>query len=223
MKLYTYYSHVPDHNHADELKMLLLWCDHHRRLGFEPICLQQYHCWRHPHYQKFTAAVGKLPSINPVGYDLACYERWMAVASQGGDHCIMLDYDTFLTPTVSDDLNLLAADVNTALPFVTVYQNTTPCIVSGTSKAFDLACVWFAKFDPAGREHVSDMIILEHIATKQPEAFRRFNYAKCYGEEHWKAAPAVHFSNSCMVPNKKTPRFKWIPELLKEHTMLTAS
>lgn len=219
MRLFTFYNHVPLHDQVNELKMLNLWREHHRRLGFDPFVLQEYHAWTHPRHDQFMEAVGKLPSINPAGYDLACYQRWLAVANTGADYCIMMDYDCFLTPTVPDDLN--PVEPGQEPNRLAVFQNTTPCLVAGSAKAFEQACVWFANCDPAGRKHLSDMIILEEVATKEPEAFHRWHFAKCYGEQYWKAAPAVHFSNACMSPAEKQPRWKWIPELLKEHTHQT--
>jgi len=223
MRLFTYYDHVAAHDNANELKMLLLWIEHHKKMGdwFEPVVLQEYHAQKHPRYAEFNQAVRLLPSINPAGYDVACYMRWLAVAAVGGSHNVMMDYDTFLTPSVVDDLNPIRGRVDRPEHQLAVWQNTTPCLVTGSAKAFEQAAIWFAGVNPAGRSHLSDMIVLEQVATQEPEAFARFNYAKCYGEQMWNTAPAVHFSNSCMTPADKQPRFKWIPELLKEHTMPT--
>lgn len=220
MRIYTFYDHIPAHDNGNELKMLSLWRAHHARLGFQPFVLQEWHAQRHPRYAQFCEAIEKLPSINPKQYDRACYLRWLAVAAAAlegmtGPH-IMMDYDTWLTPSVYDDLNpVLAPDRPDALH---VYQNATPCIVSGPGKAFEQACIWFASFKPAeGEKHLSDMVILERVAAQEPEAYVRYNYAKCYGEPNWTSAPALHFSNACMIPAGKGPRCNWIPKLLAEH------
>jgi hypothetical protein len=214
MRLYTFYDHVPAHDNVSELRMLQLWRRHHTAFGFEPFVLQEWHAQLHERYGQFLAAVEKLPSINPKMYDRACYLRWLAMASTGEPWGIMMDYDTLLTPTQLKDLDpLLEVEQKDLLH---VYQNTTPCIVTGNPKAFERACIWFASFAHSGEKHLSDMIVLEKVAQAEPDAYVRSDFAKCYGEDGWKTAPAIHFSNACMTPAGKTPRFAWMPKLLEE-------
>jgi len=218
--LFTYYDHVPAHDNANELKMLTLWRRHHKQFGFDPFVLREFHARKHPRFAQFLEAVRKLPSINPENYDLACYVRWMAVAQMAHElrlkRAVMMDYDTFLTPTVHDDLNILKVESPDRLA---VLQNTTPCLVLGSATNFEQACIWFASTKAAAElKHTSDMVILEHVATTEPAAFNRFNAVKCYGEDGWKTAPAIHFSNASMIPAGKGPRCDWIPKLLLEHT-----
>jgi hypothetical protein len=218
MRIHTYYSNVPENRPEDELRLLTLWRTYHAALGFEPFVLSEYHARRHPYFENFKAAVSKLPSVNAAGYDLACYYRWMAMATVAGGIGIMADYDTFLTnlwrpvPSSGQEMQKLR-----------VYQNCTPCLVVGTAHTFLEACNWFAgSVDKPvlqtinGQPHTSDMIILQGIASAVPDAFTRLDLVKCYGEDGWTNAPAIHFSNASTGPAGKQPRWRHVPTLLKE-------
>lgn len=215
MNIYTYYNSVPLHDQEAEIRLVNLWREHHSQLGLTPVVLQEYHAQKHPHFKEFTAAVDRLPTINPKGYDLACYHRWMAMALVEGLG-IMMDYDTYLYPTVGDDMNPLHALSGGELQKLRVYQNTTPCLVVGMKQSFEKWCQVFANYTPpAGCKHTSDMCILEEFAIGLPESFDRFRYVKCYGEPGWDTGLAVHYSNSSMTPNGLTPRWRHIPKLRK--------
>jgi hypothetical protein len=216
MNLYTYHDWVPEHNHEDVLRLLTLWRQHHAALGFNPVVLGPYNARKHPAFAAVNEAVSKLPTINPKGYDVACYIRWLAMATVADGLGIMTDYDLYLTPTVGDDLNplhhLSGADMQT----LRVYQNYVPCLVVGTRQTFLRWALEFSRYQPApGCKHTSDMCILEEFAAREPESYWRASFAKCYGETGWTTAPAVHFANSCMEGNQ--PRWKTIPKLLKQH------
>lgn len=216
MNLYCYYDTVPLHDQENELRMLNHWRRHHARLGFTPVVLEPWHARKHPYYENIHEAVSRLPSINPKGYDLACYDRWIAMATVAGGHGIMADYDTFLYPAVADDMTPLIALTGAERQKLRVYQNTTPCLVVGTAQTFNRWAWEFARYQPApDLKHTSDMVILEEFAIKEPDSFDRFRYVKCYGEEGWDRAPAVHYSNASMTPAGKAPRWKFIPELRK--------
>lgn len=211
-RLYTYYSHVPDMNSADELRNLILWRQHHAALGFEPFVLNEWHARQHPYFEEFDQAVSKFPTINPKTYDRACFLRWLAMATLKGFN-VMADYDCFL---YSLDVPLQPLETGP----LTVFQKYVPCLVSGWPEQFLAQCKRFAAYKPKeGENHISDQTILAAQAADddahkdRKPSFERLTIVKGYGEEGWEKAPAVHYSNSTMTPAGKQPRWQHIPKL----------
>lgn len=207
LKLYTYHSHVPGLNIEHETKMILLWQEHHRRLGCDPIVLNEYIARKHPDYEQFCERIVHLPSINPGSYDRACYLRWMAMAVTGGG--IMMDYDTFIY-----DLAALKLKKGRA----TCYQGHVPSLFSAPAHRYQAMVKAILEYQVGdrdkqenGKHHVSDMYLLLHKVIE----FEPLDVVKMYGEPGWETAPAVHFSTSSMQPSNKMPRFQWIPRLRK--------
>src|SRR5689334_12399815 len=99
--IFSYFTALPDMDLAGERILISLWAERWRAFGFTPIVLSEWHARKHPAFEVFDEAVSKLPSINPKGYDLACYYRWLACevaakAYQNGDGLIvMADYDVW--------------------------------------------------------------------------------------------------------------------------------
>lgn len=213
MRLHTFYTFVDGIDQHDELRLIQQWQQHHERLGFETMVLQEFHAKQHPFYEDMLKAVRDFPSVNPKGYDTACYLRWLACATaQDMGQIIMMDYDLFLLPTVWDDLNPLLAPTGKEMQKLRVFQHHIPSLVSGSYDQYLAWCERFAEYKPE-THHTSDMCIMEQWHMKDPQCFTALPFVKLYTEQGWESAPAVHYSNSTMQPNKKVPRWKHVLNL----------
>lgn len=227
--VFSYYGRVPDLDREAETKLQLLWLQHWREAGFNPRVLTERDAMRHPGYFEFIDVMAQMPSINPKGYDLACYARWVAVtqAIKEADalFAFMSDYDTFPTFRTRDEVDALcrhlatpgqSPDDEAEAYHLVCYQKYVPCFVGGTADCFSQQCARFAKYSPPpGTEHTSDMLILEGQIAKEPDSFKALDIAKLWSEPGWEHAPLIHFSNSVMGPANKFPRHKFIPEILE--------
>lgn len=213
--IFTYHDTLPEHNMVAERILVSLWVQKWKERGFTPIVLNEAWAMRSPMYHQFSQAVAKLPSINPVGYDYACFIRWLAVAQAGTEMalkiCIMADHDTF------GYRGMEAMEIRSDK--LTCWQGTCPSFVTGRPQHFLEMATRFANYQPTdkdqydGRSHVSDMYCLERIALAEPSILRSCKrHVKDFGEEGWQEAPIVHYANRCCTPNHQ-PRYKHIPLL----------
>jgi hypothetical protein len=140
----------------------------------------------------FLRAVSKLPSINPPGYDLACYKRWMAMVAFGGG--LMVDYDVMnygFTPEMATQY-----ETDVALVFL---EEKVPSAVIGTRSKFQFACNYMKVYRPLGGDvygnqpHVSDMTILQRVWGTP--WIRHQPVVKQFGQADWDKALLVHYSN----------------------------
>lgn len=204
MKVYTYYSHVDELDPEHEVKLILLWKRTWAKCGYEPVVIGESHARSSRDYEEFNKRITLLPSINPSGYDRACYLRWLAMAQIGG---LMTDYDVMLY-----DQNWKPRKSQEG--FVS-YQRHVPAVVYGTGKQYqqmvDAIMSYRAGSEDIenGKPHVSDMMIL--LRTGIP--WKAVDLVKMYEEQEWMNAPLVHYSTGALAPAGKLPRFKHIPGL----------
>jgi hypothetical protein len=216
MRIFTYFESLASLNVEDNLRLVNLWRRHHQALGYTPIVLQEWHARSSPMFQDFDARICALPSINPAGYDRACYLRWLAMTKTGGG--IMMDFDVMLY--VKPEALFLLIDQYRGKGLA-VLQNFVPSMVMGQELDYSNQCKRFADYRPDerdvhnGKPHTSDMIILERQALREPDSFTRVDLVKLFGEDGWNDAPAVHYANQAMAPKNLLPRWKQIPELRK--------
>lgn len=207
MKIYTYHAHVPGLNIEAEHKLMLLWQAHHRKLGYNPIVLNEYIARKHRDYDLICAKIKSLGSVNTEAYEKACYLRWMAMDQVGGS--VMMDYDCF----IYDPKHFVPLFKNKRV--TTCYQEYVPCLVHATFGWGDMVKAILA-YQPAeqdqqefGRVHVSDM----HLLLNKAIQYQARTDVKMYMEAGWEQAPAVHYSSASMHTNGKGPKFQWIPKL----------
>lgn len=224
MNVFTYFCPTPELPIENEVKLILLWQESWRRAGFNPKVLTEWHAQQHVGFENYERAISNLPSVNPPGYDRACYLRWLAVAiammpAGAGEFTIMTDYDVMnygWEPTWSDYYDGLLhthegpGGCETERP-----GNCIPSVVVGDRDTFLRACEWFSTYQPRpsdlinGRPHTSDMYILEsHV-----EKITRQNVCKVYSDTDWQKAPLVHYCNASMLPRGHSPRWQFIPQL----------
>jgi hypothetical protein len=207
IKVYTYFSHVPNTSLEDAFKLLLLWKRNWSLRGFDPVVLNESHARQHDLYKYFERRIEVLPSINKVSYERSCYLRWAAMAVVGGG--IMTDADVMcyskfkgLTKPMPDVVHLL--------------QRHIPSVVLGSRKAYDDAVTQMIDYKVTEKDieegtrlpHVSDMYMFYRGGVNYTSDETVFNY----GDEGWDKANLVHFANSTLKGIKE-PRHKIIPTL----------
>lgn len=187
--VHTYYQPVPGMKYP--ARLLELWRNSWEKMGWETRMLTEIEARRHPGFQYFNDRVSKFPSVNPHGYDRACFLRHLAMAEIGGG--LIVDYDVIPrreeTPKIEEPW-----------PPVPVILEPTrvPCAVMGNSDAFEQLCDTLCEH-VVTEPHVSDMTIIrktrlmalptcvEHLCSGRP--------VDNDPGDGWKTAPMIHFSN----------------------------
>lgn len=204
MKIYTYHSVVRQLSIEDETRLIMLWKAAWERRGYEPVVLNEFIARQNKLFNVLDdKIIHKLPSINPISYDRACYLRWLAMVEVNGG--LMADYDVMpyadWTPKNKTDPTPLVG-----------YQKHVPSLVHGSRKAYLNIVNAFLNYQlqpddlEQGKPHISDMLILH----KSHMPMRQLHHVKNYGEDGWDDSPLVHWSTSSMSP-KLLPRWKHIP------------
>lgn len=201
MKIYTYHDYVPELPNSENL--IPIWKQSWSKLGWEPIVLNDSHARLHPKYNEYVERYRSLPTVNPKGYELACYLRWLAVAAVGGGW--MSDSDV-----INYSLNPISP-----LPELTIWSyggHICPCLVSGSADQYTHTAGVFASWegptnDEGGRPHASDQNILGRVTN----IYNNVPLCSQYGSPAWDAFPVVHYPNGAMIG--KQPREQYIPSL----------
>lgn len=207
--VFTYFEAVTGIDGTDAVKLLELWKREWSAAGWNAQILTEVDARRHLMFPVFDAIVSAFPTINPPGYERACFLRWLAMAAAGGG--FLCDYDVMplrFPPQKAPDR-------------LTVYQDHNPCpsLVGGTAAEFERICRFFMAwevtdfdrgYDGMGRPHVSDMNVLQQSTGRFDTIDAVFNYTKA----GWENAQAVHFASATM--EGRQPRWQHIPEILKE-------
>lgn len=226
MKIFTYYQDVPELTAYDEIKLIQLWRERWAAMGTEPIVLNEWHARQHPEFEEYDKAFANLPSVNPTGYDRACYMRWLAVTTQDELYPSMTDYDVI--PYEPKDAIKNFYNLATGMDGIqmNLLQGAVPSLVCGNINKYVELLNWFkavgegqidVKYENVnGRPHTSDMYLLEQFLATNPEGFFVRDGVKLYLEEGWLTSDFVHYSNSTTQPAGKNPRWKHIPDLRKD-------
>jgi hypothetical protein len=186
--VYTYFDpQVPGGRSPAHSGVLRLWSESWRRNGWEPRVLGPRDAKKHPQYERFLARVRTYPTINPRGYEDACYLRWLAFAHVKGG--LMVDYDVICNLFSTRRLLSARPDINF---FDTTY---VPCAVEANEKGTNMLCALLFGFNPLPRvAHYSDMHIF-----KDESASGVLGPAgsECleFGVPGWEKAPMIHFAS----------------------------
>lgn len=201
--IYTYYHEMygegmPEEDaekEKEQREMIRHWKRSWAKRGWAPKVLTQSDAKRHPMFDAFTERVKRLPTVNPMEYEIACYHRWLAVAVMGGG--FMADYDvinySFNATAPSDELVIYEAHY--------CRDEVTPSCVGGTAYGFMNAVLAFAASDVElvsdehnGKPHTSDMIVLQKV--RDSGLYVIAPTVKSYGNLGWDTAPLVHYSHA---------------------------
>lgn len=182
MKVYTYYEPVAGINVESQLRELSVWKASWERFGFRPVILNRTVAEQHSQWAEFVARVVQYPTINPAGYDLHCYQRWLALVVAGGG--LMTDYDVV-------NVGLTPEAVRQRVTYLTcLCPGGVPAVVhaDGTGMTRLIDALWAGpryQHHENGQPHVSDMILFQQRAVFQ-------------GDHTWDACREAH--ETCLSP-----------------------
>lgn len=194
----TYYEPVA--GMAYPRKLIDLWAVSWRDHGWETLILSEADAKDHPGYEYFSERIRAFPSVNPSGYERACYMRHLAMASTANCHSgYLTDYDVINRGYVLEDGFYPVSDFSRGKP--TILEPTrVPCAVLADPAGWEELCDIICEYTPKpGETHISDMTILrqspvdtsascvEHLCSGRP--------IRDDLGDGWKTAPLVHFSN----------------------------
>jgi len=129
------------------------------------VVVSQKDAERHPRYDEMVRRFSEYPTVNPPGYELACYLRYLAMAVVGGG--FMTDYDVI-------NVNVPPPPTCDWLPndgAFTTHEKFVPSVATGTAAEFDRVVNEFYDVDvdavlqaTGSGDQVSDMILDLYLA-----------------------------------------------------------
>jgi hypothetical protein len=199
MKIHTYHADVA--GMIDSPKLIELWKTSWERAGWVAVVLTKDDAMNHPQYNELVDHYhANLPTINPKQYELACYERWLAMAWLGGGWLAdsdVMNWSFFPNQPESNDL--------------TIYNKAgiCPCLVHGGLNQYQMGVNIFLAHNGSALHpnHASDQDIL----CLHSDKIKHSRIVHQYGEAGWENACLVHFNNQSMTG--KQPRHEWIPKI----------
>jgi hypothetical protein len=201
-KVYTYYEKVAHKDDSEQMQMIYHWRTSWSARGWFPVVLNRSDAEKHPFFREFSEAVLRLPTVNAVDYEMACYHRWLAVAAAGGG--FMSDYDVI---NYSYEARQPPADL-TIHEIHVGYQTATPALVSGTPYGYLSMCLFFAtcKVDEVcsqigSTKTTSDMFVIQKCHDRM--SYNTSNDVIEYGDNGWDTASLVHY---CSDKTRNTDR-----------------
>lgn len=166
--MHTFYDFAKDGGVTEkgQQELIRAWEESWSAAGFDTKVLTMEDAKHHPDFDKYNEFLSK----DTWGkYNTLCFWRWFAIAAVGGHW--MADYDTFPLKPTFDGFDL---------PYdgkLTIHcPNGVPCVVSG--RAFEFERIAKKIVDnakehehQASTTHWSDMMALQDIIQKDPDAF----------------------------------------------------
>lgn len=192
-KVYTYFSPVPTkEGQLEQRKLIELWKRTWQSNGWFTHVLTEDDARKHPEFDRISTEFSKIPTKNPPYYEMACWNRWLAMACAGG---LMTDYDV---------MNLGLRDLSDfgvktipcpggEFPIILCSNNPVPCAVIATGDQYEKAIEAFLGCTTEiqnGTSHLSDMIAVQQLR------FASVDICREYGTEKWGDAKLVHFSHA---------------------------
>eukprot|EP00898_Chlorokybus_atmophyticus_P006941 jgi/Chlat1/7248/Chrsp58S00540 len=179
-RVYTYVEDVPSrksqHDFKQQARLLTAaWKASWEAQGWRAQILTHADAAKHPKYAEWRKALSQLPTVNNKQYELACFMRWIAMASIGGG--LMADFDVLNVGLKPMPGCQLPNNGN-----LTTHQNKVPCLVSGSASEYERMVASFAginleqepaktsfirtrKHDGTPVMHVSDQDALHYFYT----------------------------------------------------------
>ena len=196
MNVYTYYAPVAYFGPQDSF--IRSWAATWSRQGWNPVVLEVDTARKHPAFDLLKTKVAAWPSINPDGYDLACWQRWLAFDVMGGG--VLTDYDVL-------NMALKPEEVILGRPLI-LEQHRVPCAIAADEAGAKEITKRILDHVPRPRDgHYSDMYFFQDGIWPHTRTCRE------YGGVEWQQAKLLHFSqNACRVAGKSKL------QLIHEHT-----
>lgn len=188
----TYFEEVPGIDPSSQHALLAMWTFKWKEQGWEARILGRKDAEQHPRFAELNARFEALPSVNPKGYDSACFRRYVAMAAVSGG--LMVDYDVMPYGFRPEEQS---STFSGKFPLILADHNLCPCAMMGDGGQYEAAAAEFATraheclHQENGNPHVSDQSCVQ--AWKWPAL------DICYemGREGWLTAKLVHYAHSC--------------------------
>ncbi len=216
--IFTYHMDIPGFDFPSERKLLALWLDRWRAIGWEPYVLNESQARKHPDFAAFEAKTKTFPTVNNPDYERACYMRWLAISVLGGG----IMFDTDVIPRRDWDRNRNLPKKTTSFQGETL-ASMAPCVfapAAGYDDFIDFALT-LPDGGPAdsletinGKPHYSDMLMWRDYARIKPESIQLDRKVWQYNEPGWEEAAVIHFSRGSTHGVGLRPRWQHIPELI---------
>ena len=156
--VHAYYEPVPDIDEGIQQKEIAIWRESWERWGWQTKVLGLADVAITPDEM---ARLQRLPSVNPPGYDLACYLRWFAMRAIGDG--LMVDYDVVNVGLRPDDTRAFFEQDSIRV----LCRGGVPCAVELVGRGAADWCEHMLAYEPTehdtfeGRAHVSDQTIMQ--------------------------------------------------------------
>jgi hypothetical protein len=190
--VHTYYEPVQDIDEGVQQKEIAVWRESWERWGWEAKVLGRGDVVITP---AEIERLQRLPSVNPPGYEMACYLRWFAMRAIGGG--LLTDYDVVnvgLRPGAVPPLDQSAQ-------IRILCGARVPCVVQLTAAGADTLCELLLGYEVRpddlhhGQPHISDQWILQRT-----EDARITMLEFCQEPQHAdERARLLHVSHSAMT------------------------
>lgn len=206
MKVYTYFA---EHATAKGGQVIELWKRSWQRAGFDPRVLRRGDAEKHPRYQSVLDRVRKFPSANSQWYEVACYLRWLAMATVDGGG-LHVDWDLINLGEPPWELGDKFTDwgIQYEGPYL-------PAFVSGSRADFEQVIDWFFLPPPIqqekGTRHVSDMLFFTNYGPRYMHVANPRRACALLGRGEEKI---IHCSSRECVGLMKTTKYAVINKLV---------
>lgn len=167
MIVYTYYEDLG--NEAVEGPLLEEWFARWMEAGFKPVVLGKGAAEVFSSYELARIRLSRLPTVNDPRYELACYNRYMALGSRGTTGGLLMDYDVFPVKDNVKEKIEYAIEKHVTNPLQPLFMGNyaKQCVSFFPSRnALQVLLSQFLDYEPKeddlyeGKPHVSDMTIV---------------------------------------------------------------
>lgn len=221
MKVYTYYTPVPELYSEDTQRLLIdVWARSWKKQGWDPVVLSESDAQRHPRYPEFKKRFWELPTEYGHTYEGACFLRWVAMAAVGGG--MMTDYDVInysFAPREVDPSRMIVFCEKPPGPIFLGMVLAPQALYEGMCQNFFSWQVSQADWNPNARPpqyHCSDLSILLQLFQQPPDKkiawLTREEGCSIYTHPLWEYAPAVHYGYE-MHGLGQWPKYAWIEKI----------
>lgn len=183
--VHTYFAPSSDDATRKEQETVLeLWKKNWTDHGWDARVLTEEVARRHLQFKPYQEAIEMLPIKNPMEYEKACFNRWLAMAVNGGG--MMVDMDVLCNqakhvPEIHEKIMLNCGHV--------------PCAVVGTAAHYESMFLQFLL-----TQSPSDMDFFD----KRPDKYEHSVGCVEYGKPGWEDASIIHFGHFACAPRKRS-------------------
>lgn len=196
--VFTYHRKISGVDEREIDDQIALWKRGWLSAGWNPVVLNSQVAEHHPLYAEVMARVASFPTTGNVEHANVKFERWLALAQQGGG--MMSEFDvlpsTAFTPNAAPEKD----------GFQPLCMKSA-CLVQATKEGINSFILAVMAYEPDGKTtNVTELDVIApkvakeatEIDPKAPKLVCR-DMVKERGEADWRTAKAVHFHQSAIL------------------------